>query len=111
MRRITLVKKVLADGSPCRKCREVEARMAKNGHDAWIDRVLVADEREPDSPGWAIARAHGVDRAPFFVVEENGATRIYTVYLKFVREVSRTARPELKVLAAALEANPEGRPA
>lgn len=106
MRRITLVKKVLADGSPCRKCREVEARMAKNGHAAWVDRVVVADEREPESTGWQLAQEHGVNTAPFFVVEENGQTRIYTVYLKFVREVLRSGAPELSTLARTLELNP-----
>ena len=106
MRRITLVKKVLADGSPCRKCREVEARMAKNGHVAWIDRVVVADEREPDGPGWQLARAHGVDRAPFFLVEENDTARAYTVYLKFVRDVIRGPSPELTAPADALELAP-----
>jgi hypothetical protein len=111
MRRITLVKKVLADGSPCRKCREVEARMARNGHDAWIDRVVVADERDPESAGWALARAHGVDKAPFFLVEENGTARVHTVYLKFVRDVIHGARPELNALSDALERDPAARPA
>lgn len=87
MRRITLVKKVLADGRPCRKCHEIGQRLEQNGHAAWIDRVVVADEREPHGEGWALACAHGVTVAPFFVVEEAGTTRVYTVYLKFVREV------------------------
>lgn len=111
MRRITLVKKLLADGSPCRKCREVEARMAKNGHDAWIDRVVVADERDPEGLGWQLAREHGVGSAPFFLVEENGRTRTYTVYLKFVRDVVTAGASPLPTLAAALERNPLGEPA
>lgn len=111
MRRITLVKKVLADGSPCRKCREVESRMEKNGHDAWVDRVVIADERDPESAGWALARNHDVTVAPFFLVEENGRTRIYTVYLKFVREVIRSGSPELPVLAGVLEQRPAAEPA
>ena len=111
MRRITLVKKVLTDGSPCRKCREVEERMAKNGHDAWIDRIVIADERDPQSAGWQLAQEHGVHTAPFFVVEENGRTRIYTVYLKFVRETLRSGTPELPALAHALEMGAVGEPA
>lgn len=94
MRRITLVKKRLADGSLCRKCGEVAARMAELGHDAWIDREVVADEREPDGEGWQLAQRHGVATAPFFVVEQHGRTQVYTVYLKFVREVVGSgARP------------------
>ncbi len=111
MRRITLVKKVLADGSPCRKCREVEARMQRNGHDAWIDRVMVADERDPHGAGWQLAREHGVTTAPFFLVEENGQTRVYTVYLKFVREALRSEKPGLTALARALETGHAADPA
>jgi predicted DsbA family dithiol-disulfide isomerase len=35
-----------------------------------------------------LATEHGVDRAPFFIVEREGeAAQIYTVYFKFVKEV------------------------
>ena len=49
--RITLVKKVLADGQDCRKCREVHERLEKGGYLDRIDRTLVADERNPASAG------------------------------------------------------------
>ena len=111
MRRITLIKKVLADGSPCRKCREIEARMARNGHEAWVDRVIVADERHPDGTGSQLAREHGVATAPFFLVEENGTTRIHTIYLRFVRDVIHGDRPELGALATALERTMQAKPA
>ncbi|GAB1257355.1 hypothetical protein NBRC116494_18570 [Aurantivibrio plasticivorans] len=86
--KITLVKKILADGSPCKKCGDVLEKLESTGNMERINEVVVADERDPDSPGLALAREYNVDRAPFFVVEENGApTQIYTVYLKFVKEV------------------------
>jgi len=89
---ITFVKKILADGTPCAKCRDVEERLARDGVASCIDKVLVADERDPDSPGLKLAAELGVDRAPFFVVESDGKTIAYTVYFKFLREVveSRT---------------------
>jgi predicted DsbA family dithiol-disulfide isomerase len=34
-----------------------------------------------------LAERLGVDRAPFFVVERDGAIEVYTVYLRFVNEV------------------------
>ena len=86
-RRITFVKKVLADGSPCGKCRDVETRLASGNHFANIDRIIVADERDPDSAGMRLAASLKVDKAPFFVVETDDKTVVYTVFLKFLKEV------------------------
>jgi hypothetical protein len=86
--KITLVKKIKADGSPCQKCADVIARIERDGHMKRIDRIAVADERDPSSEGLKLAQEHGVDLAPFFIVEEEGKpTRIYTIYSKLVREV------------------------
>ena len=97
---ITFVKKVLDNGSPCRKCAEVEARLAAEGLLERIDEVVIADEGDPSSRGMRLAKRHGVDRAPFFVVTaDNGETRVYTVFLKFVREVLRRGAEETLELA------------
>ncbi|WP_152222563.1 hypothetical protein [Pseudomonas sp. SCB32] len=86
--RITLVKKVLADGQDCRKCREVHERLAKGGYLDRIDRTLVADERNPSSAGWMVAAQYGVDTAPFFVVRhDDGREVVYTVFMSFLHEV------------------------
>jgi len=88
MTKITLVKKIKADGSPCRKCNDVLERIERDGVWDRIDRVVIADERDPESEGLRIAERHGVERAPFFVVERPGeASRIYTVYMRVLREV------------------------
>lgn len=85
---ITFVKKILADGQPCPKCIDVERRLADSGLRGHIDEVVIADERDADSPGMALAKRHDVALAPFFLVrDETGETTVYTVYLKFVREV------------------------
>lgn len=85
---ITMVKKIFADGSPCKKCAEVEEKMRAAGQLERIDQTVVADESNPQSPGMVLATEHGVDRAPFFVVERDGEpAQIYTVYFKFVKEV------------------------
>ncbi len=116
---ITFVKKVLASGAPCAKCREVEARLERTGLLSRIDRIVVADERDESSEGMRIARRHGVDLAPFFVVENATKTDVYTVYLKFVREVlggenpgsekapSERARSDLEEAQELLRANPD----
>lgn len=86
--KITLVKKNLSDGSPCKKCADVLEKLTTSGYLSRIDEILVADETDAESPGMQLARRHQVDRAPFFVVEENqGEPRVYTVYFKFVKEV------------------------
>ncbi len=86
--KITLVKKILADGSPCQKCADVLNKLESSGHMSRIDEVLVADERDPESAGMAVAKRFQVNRAPFFLVEPpNAEPVIYTVYLKFVKEV------------------------
>lgn len=86
--RITLVKKILADGSPCGKCRDVEQKLKENDQEKYLDQVLIADERDPESAGMKLARDLNVQRAPFFVVEEEGkAPEVFTVYFKFAKEV------------------------
>jgi hypothetical protein len=86
-RQITFVKKILADGQPCGKCRDVEERLTDGDHWHAIDRVVVADERDPNSAGMQLGAKLDVERAPFFVVEYDNKTVVYTVFLKFVKEV------------------------
>ncbi len=86
--KITLVKKILSDGSPCKKCADVLNKLQSSDNMARIDEVLVADERDPESAGMVLAKRYQVNRAPFFLVESpNAEPVIYTVYLKFVKEV------------------------
>lgn len=86
--RITLVKKILADGSLCAKCNDVEQKLKENDQEKFLDEVLIADERDPQSPGMQLAQRLNVQRAPFFVVEKEGEEpEVYTVYFKFVKEV------------------------
>lgn len=107
-RRITFVKKILAGGEPCAKCADVEQRLRAAGHMSAIDRTVVADERDPDSEGMRIAALHGVERAPFFVVESPGGTVVHTVYFRFLREVlgGAPSRP-VQEAEEILRANPD----
>lgn len=84
---ITFVKKIGADGLPCRKCRDVERRLREADLLRFIDAVAIADERDPASAGLALAREFGMTSAPFFVVRAGGRAEIYSIYLKLVREV------------------------
>jgi hypothetical protein len=106
--KITLVKKILADGSPCKKCGEVIGRLEDSGQIDRIDEILVADERDPTSAGMLMAADLNVDRAPFFVVDnDNGSQSVYTVYFKFVKEVLDQKTEEKDELKEILHNNPD----
>lgn len=85
--KITFVKKILKDGSPCGKCGDVQEKLEKGGYMDRIDAVAIADERDPESEGIQLAREHDVNRAPFFIVEDGDSTVVYTVFMKFLKEV------------------------
>lgn len=104
--KITFVKKILADGSPCAKCADVIDKLETSGQMAQIDEILVADERDPQSPGMQLAKQYNVDRAPFFMVEKAGQPpQIYTVYLKFVKEVLEQKTDENEELKEIMQNN------
>lgn len=103
---ITFVKKIKADGTPCRKCAEVQSRLEKDGYLDKIDQTVIADERDLKSEGMLMAKQHNVSQAPFFVVEEdNKQTEIYTVYFKFVNEVLKGTSSETDAAKDILDAN------
>lgn len=90
--KITMVKKVMVDGSPCKKCGDVSKRLEESGYLAQIDRIVIADAANPESEGMQLATQYNVDKAPFFIVEKSGeAPQIYTIYFKLVKEVLQAA--------------------
>lgn len=105
---ITMVKKIMKDGSPCRKCADVLTQLEENKLLDRIDQIIVADERDPNSQGMILAKQHNVDLAPFFVVEEDGhETKIYTVYFKFVKEVLSGGTSEQEEIREIMQQNPD----
>jgi len=103
---ITMVKKIKKDGSPCRKCADVVTQLEENNLLDRIDQIVIADERDPNSEGMILAKEYNVDLAPFFVVEEDGqATKIYTVYFKFVKEVLSEGLSEQQEIKEIMEQN------
>ena len=106
--RITMVKKIMNDGSPCRKCADVLRQLEENNLLDRIDEIVVADERDPESEGMLLAKQHSVALTPFFVVEEDGqATKIYTVYFKFVKEILAGGVSEQQEIKELMEQNPD----
>jgi hypothetical protein len=105
---ITMVKKLLADGTPCRKCQEVESRLTESGLIGRINHIVIADERDPDSEGMRLAARHGVKLAPFFIVtNDQGEEKIYTVYFRFLNEVLNARSSEAEEVADIMDSNPD----
>ncbi len=106
--KITLVKKILADGSPCKKCGDVLSKLEAGNQMQHIDEVVVADERDNTSAGMVLAAQYKVDRAPFFIVENDGQEPvIYTVYFKFVKEVLDQKTSEDEEIQEIMNDNPD----
>ena len=81
---ITFVKKILASGELCKKCQEVSERLQSEELIESIDHIAIADERDADSEGVRLASKYEVERAPFFLVEdEQGNVTVFDIYFKF----------------------------
>ena len=106
---ITMVSKIRLDGTACPKCEDVKQRLEALGLMSRIDATVMADERDNQSAGALLAAQHKVSLAPFFIVEDGGRTRIYTVFMRFLREVLQST-PQANAAQDArdvLRANPE----
>lgn len=90
---VVMVKKRLASGEPCRKCVQSEELLRQRGLWEQIDRVVWADESDPGSEGMRLAAEHGVETAPFYIVD---GERVVRSTLLLIREVgaARAAEPE-----------------
>ena len=63
---IVMVKKILADGSPCKKCGEVLAKMEADDQLKFMDEILIADERDAESAGMQLAKKTWCRPCTFF---------------------------------------------
>ena len=103
---ITFVKKIKTDGTPCRKCAEVQARLEKDNYIQKIDEIVIADESDKNSKGMRLAKEYSIEQAPFFIVddEKKGIT-IYTVYFKFINEIFNKKINEKEIAKEILDAD------
>lgn len=89
MSHITFVKKILANGELCKKCQEVSERLSSEGLIDVIDHIAIADERDADSEGVRLANKYSVERAPFFLVEdEDENVTVFDIYFKFKKHMA-----------------------
>ncbi len=104
---IIMVKKIKPDGSLCGKSAEVSEKLEKLNLSDLINNVVFADEREFFSPGLELARKHGVDAAPFFIVEKENSTQVYTKYSRFLKEVLGHQTSETEEIAEIMAQHPD----
>jgi phosphoadenosine phosphosulfate reductase len=94
MRKITMVKKLLASGEPCAKCVQAQELLERRGLWNQIDEVVWANESDPSSAGAQLAQRHQVELAPFFVIAETGREdRGVTSTLKLAQELGAAPAP------------------
>lgn len=92
---VTMVKKIKADGSPCRKCDEVTARLSKDKVNEKIHRIVYADEKDANSEGAQLARQYDISKAPFFIVNmPDGSVKTYQIYFQLKKEILAPAKWE-----------------
>ncbi len=85
--KITVVKKVKADGNLCRKSASVWEQLQQEKLLNKLDRIIFAHETKSDSEGMILAAQYQVTRAPFFIVQQDdNSTQIYTSYEDFLFE-------------------------
>jgi len=84
---VTMVKKRLASGEPCRKCLQTEEMLRQRGLWDRIDEVVWAEEADPSSSGMQLAEKFGVDTAPFFLVtDDSGQVAAVRSALQLIRD-------------------------
>jgi phosphoadenosine phosphosulfate reductase len=99
---ITMVKKRLASGEPCRKCAHAEALLSERNLLGRIDHVAWAADDDLGSEGARLAEKHGVSTAPFFVVRDaQGVETVFDSVLRLMRvlDARPMARPSGSPLA------------
>ncbi|HKU43846.1 MAG TPA: phosphoadenylyl-sulfate reductase [Polyangiales bacterium] len=83
---VTMVKKQLASGLPCRKCAQAEELLRARGLWERVNRVAVAVEGDPSSEGMRLGERFGVESAPFFVVrDDRGQEQAVVSTLKLIQ--------------------------
>jgi len=92
IKNVIFVKKILADGSPCRKCEQVIARLLEDDLFDSINQIVIAHESNANSEGMRLASKYNIDRAPFFVVEyDDGKQEVFDIYLKFRKVIAKSS--------------------
>ena len=105
---IKLVQKIKLDGNPCRKSARVLNSLKELKLIDKIDEIIAADERnQSNSQGFVLARQYQVPSAPFFIVDNEGFTQVYTAYYRFMKDVFHISVSEEEEISEIMAQNPD----
>ncbi len=84
---VIMVKKRLLNGEPCKKCAQAEEVLRRRGLWQRIDRVVIADEADPESEGMRMAHELKMETAPFFVLSDGaGPPKVFETVLALIKD-------------------------
>ncbi|NJL78308.1 MAG: hypothetical protein HC836_31465 [Richelia sp. RM2_1_2] len=106
---IKLVQKIKLNGNHCKKSVRVINNLNELNLLHKIDEIITADEREQStSEGFNLARKYQVTSAPFFIVKnDQGITKIYTAYYRFIKEIFQISVSEEDEISEMMAQNPD----
>ena len=106
MKTITLVQKIKSNGELCAKSAQVITDLTARGLRQRINHLVTADERDPASEGYTLASKYQIDTAPFFIVTtDDGATHVYPIYSRFLKNVFNVEPAESDEIAEIMAQN------
>ena len=65
---------------------QAEELLRKRGLWEKIDHIILAQEGDEESEGMRLSKKHGIEVAPFFLVQTPQQTRVYTRVLEFIKK-------------------------
>ena len=111
---VIMVKKVLEDGSYCRKCNDVSEKMKVDDVEQYVGYVAEAHVLDPESEGSRLAKHFGVVTAPFFLTrtisdqQKGEEWKVVRSYLQLRKQLQNASSAvEERVLAAESEVEPD----
>ena len=100
MKTITLVQKIKSNGELCAKSAQVITDLTARGLRQRINHLV------PASEGYTLASKYQIDTAPFFIVTtDDGATHVYPIYSRFLKNVFNVEPAESDEIAEIMAQN------
>lgn len=92
---VIMVKKRMADGSDCRRCKQIQERIEQDDFQPAITETVYAVEGDQQSEGMRLSKDHKMRTAPFFLVTMpgDGAAESRTVAVESYFKLRKMLKP------------------